>query len=170
MNIALIISWKKLLQFSIALFFFLFCLVCCLVVRNVSQSEMTIFLTLSAAAVYYNCTKKQPEIYVQHAKGGTYFGYIFCWYRVLGRISPYENWDVCSPNSYLGEGKKKRRIFFFYFAGTRKHPMPPPPHQIGLIRVLIAEAEAKSSNSSSKGEWKLPRSTLLRRNKKVCKK
>ena len=27
---------------------------------------------------YYNCTKKQPEIYVQYAKGGTYFVYIFC--------------------------------------------------------------------------------------------
>ena len=126
MNIALIISWKKLLQFSIALFFFLFCLVCCLVVRNVSQSEMTIFLTLSAAAVYYNCTKKQPEIYVQHAKGGTYFGYIFCWYRVLGRISPYENWDVCSPNSYLGGGKK-REEFFFLFCGDEKTSDAPPP-------------------------------------------
>ena len=56
MNNALIISWKQLLQFSIALFFFLFCLVCCLVVRNVSQSEMTIFLSLSAAAVWRPCT------------------------------------------------------------------------------------------------------------------
>ena len=51
---------------------------------------------------------------------------------------------------YLGEGKKEKK--FFLFCGDEKTSDAPPPHQIGLIRVLNAEAEAKSSNSSSKGE------------------
>ena len=31
-------------------------------------------------------TKKQPKNYVQHAKSGSYFGYLYCWFRALDRI------------------------------------------------------------------------------------
>ena len=114
---------------------------------------------------YYNCTKKQPEIYVQYAKGGTYFVYIFCWSRALGRISPYEN-GTCffhgrllaskgdvwrqkvaqsSPSSYLGEGKKEKKKKTFFRGQENIWFAPSPLHQLGLVRLLKAAAVAKSN-------------------------
>ena len=41
-----------------------------------------------------NCTKKQSKNHVQHANGGTYFGYWFCWSWALGTVPPYEIWNL----------------------------------------------------------------------------
>ena len=115
--------------------------------RPILQLWPQFFHILISYQDYYNCTKKQPEIYVQYAKGGTYFVYIFCWSRALGRISPYEN-GTCffhrrllaskgdvwrqkvaqsSPSSYLGEGKKEKRKKTFFRGQENIWCAPPPP-------------------------------------------
>ena len=131
--------------------------------RPILQLWPQFFHILISYQDYYNCTKKQPEIYVQYAKGGTYFVYIFCWSRALGRISPYEN-GTCffhgrllaskgdvwrqkvaqsSPSSYLGEGKKERRKKHFFGDKRRSDAPPLPPPSIRVSKTFESRSCSK---------------------------